>query len=92
MHRNVPCPEFAGAKKKCVVLAASPQQQPGHGMAEILGWWPHDLTWDLVHGEHAEIGRHWRIEVFNFRCVKPLDIRLLVVDLFKKYCIDEKTE
>ena len=44
MHRDVPCPEFAGAKKKCVVLAAS-QQQPGHGMAEILGWWPHDLTW-----------------------------------------------
>ena len=25
-----------------------------------------------MHGEHAEIGRHWRIEVFNFRCVKPL--------------------
>ena len=31
--------------RKCVVLAATPQQQPGHGMAEILGWWPHDLTW-----------------------------------------------
>ena len=25
---------------------------------EILGSWPHDLTWDPVHGEHAEMGRH----------------------------------
>ena len=46
-------------RKKCIVLAASPQQ-PGHGLArpEILGSWPHDLTWDPVHGEHAEMGRH----------------------------------
>ena len=36
------------------------QQQPGHGLArtEILGSWPHDLTWDPVRGEHAEMGRH----------------------------------
>ena len=45
---------------------------------------------DLVHGEHAEIGRHWRIEVFNFRCVKPLDIRLLVVELFKNIVLMKK--